>query len=102
MLPGRSPARVEGGLLDEEHKGMCGMLAAPGSAFGGSDFLQAAAQVDGSGPAAGGVFPGDRRGEGIIDLKHPRTVAVASQPAPVPGRKAIPGNLHQLARGDIE
>jgi hypothetical protein len=102
LLAGRSAAGIEQALLGQQDEGPLRMVPPPDRRFPGRELLQGAAEMNGTGPRALDCPPGDRPGQGPVDLEHPRTVTVVLQSLPVAPVETVAGHRQQLSRGDIE
>src|SRR5262249_7660950 len=102
VLAGRRPGVVELALLHEQHEGSLRMLAAPDGGLTGRDLLERAAEMDGPGLQASGVWPRDRSVERPVDLEGAGAVAVAAEPAHVARGKDRSADVGELRRTGVE
>ncbi|HET9754394.1 MAG TPA: lipase maturation factor family protein, partial [Myxococcales bacterium] len=74
---------VEEALLRDEDEGSLGMLAAGDGGLARGDLLETAADVHGARAAAVVSAPGNRGGEGVVELEHARSAPESAQRAAV-------------------
>jgi hypothetical protein len=100
--PGGGASGVEEGGLGEKDEGALVDLALPGGLGGGGDLGEGAAEVDGGRAGALRGAPGDRLGEGPINLEDPGAVAIARELAAVALGETGAGHLEGGTGGQVE
>jgi len=78
------------------------MLTAIHGSFGGSDFIECAADMNCGGFEAVRIPPRDRAIECPVDLEGPGAVAIAAESAPIACGKSVTGDRRELFRRRIE
>ncbi len=106
VRPGHVPAGRRAGVVEqrrlrEEYVGAFGGTARPRRPLGGADFLECPADMDRAGTRAVRIAPRYGGAQRPVHLEYARSVSIALELAAVPGRKAVPRNRQERARGEI-
>src|SRR6202034_4754460 len=88
--------------LGDQTEGPFGMAARVDLGLAPLHLSQRPAHVHRPGLAARGGFPGDRPGQGPVDLAHAGAVAEALQGPAVPTTEPAAGQVEKLAGGEVE
>ncbi len=102
VVAGGGAGGVEEALLGDEDERFFGVFVAAHGAFGGGDFFEGSAEVDGSGAAAFRGGEGDRFGDGVVDFERAGAVAESAELSAIEAGEFFAADFEELAGGDVE
>lgn len=101
VASGGSAGGIDQRLLGDEDERLSGRAAVHHFRFGATDVVEASADVDGGGGAAGFVAPGDGLAQGPVDFEDGGAVAELEEAFAEGGGEFVAGDARELVRAEV-